>query len=127
MQNEASVYLYRPAKVDGQAAATLVAQRNVDLLEQGLQRHVDRSIHHNAQGSLLVVLTNVSERFGEVGIDHARHGDQKVVGKVHGPSAWKKSRAYCRRLRDPFRKLRNNRELRPMPRNRARLSHLPEV
>ena len=49
MEHEAAIHLDRAAEVDGQAAACGVVQRDLDLLEQILERHVDRSIDDYAQ------------------------------------------------------------------------------
>jgi len=84
MQNKSAVPLHRSPKVDRQAGQRLIVQRDLDLLEQGRERHVDWPIDYDTQRSLLIVLTNVGQRAGEVRVRHIRHGDQKVMCQVHG-------------------------------------------
>ena len=83
MQHEAAVDLHRAAEVNGRGAQSVVGQRDVDLLEQRGQRHVDGLVHDDAQRAVLVVLAHVRERVGEMRIRHGRHGDQEVMGEVH--------------------------------------------
>jgi hypothetical protein len=52
--------------------------------QQCRQSHVDRPVHHQAEGALIVVLAHIGERAGEIRVDHVRHGDQEVIGQVHG-------------------------------------------
>ena len=85
---------------------------------RALERHIDRSIDDYAQRPLLVVLTDIGERLGEVGIDHAGHGDQEVMGEVHelicskdgaivdGAGRFNKLRCYNKLMLSPWTRLR---------------------
>jgi hypothetical protein len=59
-----------------------IGQRNVDLLEQRRERHVDRLVDHNAERAFGVVLAHVSEGVREMRIRHGRHGDQEMVRQI---------------------------------------------
>ena len=83
MQHEPAVDLHRTAEMDGRRAQRVVGERDVDLLEQRRQRHVDRLVDDDAQRAVLVVLAHVRERVREMRIGHGRHGDQEVMGEVH--------------------------------------------
>ena len=61
-------------------------------LEQRLQGHVDRPVHHEAERPLVVVLADVGQRPREVRIGHVGHGDQEMMSEVHD--------SYCSRARD---------------------------
>jgi hypothetical protein len=47
-----------------------------------LKRHLDRTVDHDAERALLVVLADEGESPRKMGIDHVGHGDQEVPRKV---------------------------------------------
>ncbi len=83
MQHEAAIDLDGAAEMHGRPAQPVIAERNLDLLEEGRQRHVDRLVDDDAEGAFGIVLAHVRERVGEVGIDHRRHRDQEMMREIH--------------------------------------------
>ena len=71
-----------PPKCTGASRSAVVGERNVDLLEQRRQRHVDRLVDDDAERAVLVVLADVRQRMREMRIGHGRHGDQEMVGQI---------------------------------------------
>src|SRR5689334_24513020 len=82
MQHEAVVELHRAAEEDRLSHQRRVAQVDVHLLEQRLERHVDRAVHHDAERAALVVLADEGEGAGKIRVRHRRHGDEEVAGEV---------------------------------------------
>ena len=66
MQHEAAIDLHRTAVMHPCFAQLRVAERNVDLLEQSRERHVDRLVDHDTERALVVVLADVDQRVGKV-------------------------------------------------------------
>src|SRR6185436_8665375 len=83
VQDEPSIDLYRTAEVNRQASEGTVLEWDLDLLEQGTQRHVRGAIDHHSQRTLIVMLANIGQGLGKVGIGHVRHGDQEVIGEIY--------------------------------------------
>ena len=83
MQDESAIDLNGTAEVHRRFAQRGVLERNVDLLEQRRERHVDRLVDDNAERAFGIVLANVGERVRKMRIRHRRHCDQKVVGQIH--------------------------------------------
>src|SRR5689334_9504564 len=82
MQHEAVVELHRAAEEHRLRHQRRVAQLDVHLLEQRLERDVDRAVHHDAERAALVVLADEGEGAGKIRVRHRRHGDEEVAGKV---------------------------------------------
>src|SRR5690606_4872428 len=61
MQHETAVGLYRAAEISRRAGVFAVVQRELQALEQGLQRHVDGTVDDQAERALIVVLADVRE------------------------------------------------------------------
>ncbi len=61
MQHEAAIDLDRSAVVDRGFAQLGRLERNVDLLEELRQRHVDRLVDDDAECTLIGVLADVGE------------------------------------------------------------------
>jgi len=83
MQDESAIHLYRAAEVHRQAPERAVLQRDLDLFEQGTERHVGGAIDHYPECALIVVFADIGQRSGKVGIGHVGHGDQEVIGKIY--------------------------------------------
>ena len=83
MQHKAAIHLHRAAKMHGHIADLGVGEWNVDLVEQGSEGEVDRSVDHNAERPLLVMLTDISERLRKIGVRHVGHGNQKLIREVY--------------------------------------------
>ena len=68
----------------GVARSAASAERNVDLLEQRRQRHVDRLVDDDAERAVRVVLADVGQRVRKMRIGHGGHGDQEVMRQIDG-------------------------------------------
>ncbi len=79
MKHEPAIDLHRPPKMDGDHLQSVAVELDADLLEQGVQVHLDRPVHHDAKGALIVVLADIGERLGEMRIHHVGHGDEKMM------------------------------------------------
>jgi hypothetical protein len=67
VQDEPTIDLYRAAEVHRHAAALVVEQRNLDLLEQRPQRHIDGAIDDHTKRPLLIVLADIREDLAKLG------------------------------------------------------------
>src|SRR5437764_9438203 len=70
VQHEAAIGLHRTAEIDRRFRHRAIGDRKRQALEEGLQRHVDRTVHHQAKRALVVMLADVSQRPGKVRIRH---------------------------------------------------------
>ncbi|MCY1247473.1 hypothetical protein D9M72_608100 [compost metagenome] len=90
MQDEAAVGLYRAAAEDVHRLAACRRQLvRAQLFEYVAEAEPARAIDHQTHGALFVVLHQIGDGLGKVGVRHMRHGDQEVVlevgrGAVHG-------------------------------------------
>jgi hypothetical protein len=82
VQDESALGLHRPAEEHRLLRQFVTVQRELDLLEQTLERDVGGTVDHQAQGSVLGVLAQVDHRAREVVVRHARHGDEELVREV---------------------------------------------
>ena len=82
MEHEPSIDLHGTAEMHRRLAQRPIAERDVDLLEQRGERHIDRLVDHNAERAFGIVLADVSQRIREMRIRHRRHRDQEVVGQI---------------------------------------------
>ncbi len=82
MQDETAVDLDRTAVMHWRGPKIGIAERHLDLLEQRGKRHVDRLVDHDAERAFFVVLADIDQCMREMGIGHAGHGDQEMVGQI---------------------------------------------
>jgi len=84
VQHKAAFGLYRAAVIDRLPGQFAPFQLDADLVEQCRHIQVGRPVHNHAERTFLVMLADIGQGFGKIGIDHVGHGDQEVVGKVNG-------------------------------------------
>ncbi len=82
MQDKAAICLHGPAKVNGLTCGGLDLQLKIDLVKQGAQANVRRSVDHQAHRPAVRVVAEVYHAAGKVIVDHAGHGDQELIGQV---------------------------------------------
>ena len=82
MQDEAAIELDRAAEIDRRLGHLPGIELDVDLFEQARQIHVDRPVDDDPKRTAFVVLADVDQRIGEIGIFQRRHGDQEIVGQI---------------------------------------------
>ena len=83
MQDEAAIHLYRAAEMHLGIADFGAVCGDLKLVEQRRQSQIDRAVHHDAEGSLLVMLADIGERPRKEGVRHVRHGDQEMMREVY--------------------------------------------
>ena len=82
VQDKAAVGLNRATEVDRESIEVVGVERDINFFEECRQRHVDRAVYNHAQCPLLVMLADINQRTGEIGVGHCRHGNEKMVSQV---------------------------------------------
>ena len=83
VQYKAAVYLYRPAKVYRCGGDSLFMDVEVDLFEQGIERHVDGTVDDYAHGAIVIVFADKGNGLCKIRIGHRGHRDQEVAGEIY--------------------------------------------
>lgn len=82
MQNEAAFGLHRPAEIHRGVSQIGAIQRKIDLLEQVLQRDVDRFVDHQAKRTFVRVLAQIDHGSRERVSLQPGHGDQELIRQI---------------------------------------------
>lgn len=82
VQDEAAIGLDRPAIEHRRAAERRNFKRQIDTLEERLEIEFHRTVDDQTQRALGAVLGQEDHRTTKVGVGHAGHGQQEMIGQI---------------------------------------------
>ena len=81
VQDEAALRPNRTTKQDRLFCRYLVTVGQLKLLKQPAEFHAQWPVDNNAESAFFVVFTNQGDGAAEIGVVHARHGDEQLIGQ----------------------------------------------